>query len=133
MTDPSGRPWGEPDGPPQPYYPGSTPPPSGHRNGLGTGSLVLALVALATTVTLVGGVVLGITAAVMGFVARGRVKRGEATNGGVAMAGILLGILAAVVELGLIWLAFGTDLFNEDYQHCLGEANGHAEYCQQYR
>jgi hypothetical protein len=24
-------------------------------------------------------------------------------------------------------------LFNEDYQHCLGEANGHAEYCQQYR
>ncbi len=133
MTDYSGRPLGEPDRPPQPYYPGPTPPASGYRNGLGTASLVLALVALATTVTLFGGAVLGIAAVVMGIIARRRVKRGEATNGAVATAGIVLGIVAAVVELGIIWLAFGTDLFNEDYQHCLGEANGHAEYCQQYR
>lgn len=154
MTDSSGRPLGRPDGPPQsphggwsgpnpqgaygpppqPYYPGGfTPPPTGHRNGLGSGSLVLALVALVATVTIFGGAILGITAAMMGFAARRRVKRGEATDGGVAMAGIVLGIFATVVSLFIIWLAFGTDLFNENYQHCLGEQNGHAEYCQQYR
>lgn len=153
MTDSSGRPFGGPDGPPQsphagwsgpnapgaygappqPYYAGFIPPPTGRRNGLGSGSLVLGLVALVATVTIFGGAVLGIAAAVMGFVARRRVKRGEATDGGLAMAGIVLGIVAAVVGLFIIWLAFGTDLFNENYQHCLGEQNGHAEYCQQYR
>jgi uncharacterized protein DUF4190 len=153
MTDSSGRPFGETDGPqqsphggspdpnargaygppPQPYYPGFMPPPTGRRNGLGAGSLVLALVALVATVTIFGGAILGIAAVVMGFVARGRLKRGEATDGGVAMAGIVLGIVAAVVGLFIIWLAFGTDLFNENYQHCLGEQNGHAEYCQRYR
>ncbi|HXO79053.1 MAG TPA: DUF4190 domain-containing protein [Mycobacterium sp.] len=153
MTDSPGRPFGEPDGapqssrtgwsgpnapgaygpPPQPYYPGFMPPPTGHRNGLGTGSLVLALVALVATVTIFGGAILGIAAVAMGLVARGRVRRGEATDGGIAVAAIALGIVAAVVGLSIIWLAFGTELFNETYQHCLGERNGHAEYCQQYR
>lgn len=133
MTDSSGRPFDGPYGPPQPYYPGSTPPPYGRRNGLGTGSLLLALVALLATLTVFGGVILGIAAALMGFAARRRVKRGEATNGGVAMTGIVLGIVAAVVGLFIIWLGFGTELFNENYQHCLGEKNGHAEYCQEYR
>ncbi len=153
MTDSSGRPFGEPDGPPQsprgewsgpyapgpygpppqPYHPGFVQPPTGRRNGLGTGSLVLALVALVATVTIFGGAILGIAAVAMGFVARRRVERGEATDGGPAVAGIVLGIVAAVVGLFIIWVAFGTDLFNENYQHCLGEQNGHAEYCQQYR
>ncbi len=133
MTDSSGRPFGEPAGAPQPYYPGFIPPVTGRRNGLGIGSLVLALVALVATVTIFGGPILGIAATAMGFTARRRVKRGEATGGGVAMAGIVLGIVAVVVGLFTIWLAFGTDLFNENYQHCLGERNGHAEYCQQYR
>jgi Domain of unknown function (DUF4190) len=94
---------------------------------------VLGLVALVATVTLFGGAILGIAAAAMGFVARRRVKRGEANDGGAAMAGIVLGIVASVVSLFIIWLAFGTDLFNENYQHCLGEHNAHTEYCEQYR
>lgn len=153
MTDSSGRPFGETDGPPQsphggspgpnapgaygpppqPYYPGFMPPPTGRRNGLGSASLVLALVALVATVTIFGGAILGIAAAVMGFVARGRVKRGEATDGGVAIAGIVLGIIATIVSAFVIWLAFGTDMFNEDYQHCLGYHNGMSQYCEQYR
>lgn len=152
MTDFSGRPFGESDGPPQsPHgawsgpnapgaygpppqpYPGFTPPPTGRRNGLGAGSLVLGLVALVATITIFGGAILGIAAAGMGLLARRRVKRGEANDGGLAMAGIVLGIVAIAASVFVIWLAYGTDLFNEDYQHCLGEANGHAEFCQQYR
>jgi hypothetical protein len=151
MTDSSGRPFGADDSPPSTHgawsspnaanayvptsqpYPGFIPPPTGHRNGLGAGSLVLGLVALVATVTIFGGAILGIAAAAMGLVARRRVKRGEANDGGVAMVGIVLGIVATVVGLSIIWLAFGTDMFNEDYQHCVGEQNGHAEYCQRYR
>jgi hypothetical protein len=94
---------------------------------------VLGLVALVATITIFGGAILGIAAAAMGLLARRRVKRGEANDGGVAMAGIVLGIVAIAASVFAIWLAYGTDLFNEDYQHCLGEHNGRSEYCQQYR
>lgn len=72
----------------------------------------------------------------MGLTARGRVKRGEATHGGVALVGVVLGILATGVGLAVgAILVFGvvTGEFNEDYQHCLGEHNGMEQYCQQYR
>jgi hypothetical protein len=109
------------------------PPPTGRSSGLGAGSLVLALVALVATVTIFGGAILGIAAAAMGLAARRRVKRGEANGGGVAMAGIVLGVVATVVSMLAIWLVFGTELFNEDYQHCVGEHNGMSQYCNQYR
>jgi hypothetical protein len=102
-------------------------------------SLVIGIVALVTSPLCVG-VGLGIAAVAMGLAARRRVKRGEAAQGGVALAGIVLGILATVVGLAVgailgAILVFGiaTDQFNEVYQHCLGEHNGHTEYCEQYR
>ncbi|MBV8927948.1 MAG: DUF2156 domain-containing protein, partial [Mycobacteriaceae bacterium] len=49
------------------------------------------LIALVTCASVVLGVILGIVAVVIGFAARGRVKRGEANNGGIAIAGIVLG------------------------------------------
>ena len=39
---------------------------------------------------------------ILGFIGRGRVKRGEANNGGVAIAGIVLGVLAIIVSLVVI-------------------------------
>ena len=37
----------------------------------------------------------------LGLIARGRVKRGEATNGGVALAGVILGVLSWFASGGL--------------------------------
>jgi hypothetical protein len=92
------------------------PPPTGPRNGLGIAALLIAIIAL---FTLVGGVVLGIVAIVLGFVGLGRARRGEATNGGVAVAGIILGLLSiieAIVVIGLaVWgfnKAGGTEYFD---------------------
>ncbi|MBV8929624.1 MAG: DUF4190 domain-containing protein, partial [Mycobacteriaceae bacterium] len=84
---------GYPPPPPQPYagYSGYSGPPVGPRNGLGIASLVIAIIALVTCASVVLGVILGIVAVVIGFAARGRVKRGEANNGGIAIAGIVLG------------------------------------------
>ena len=89
-------PGGYPPPPPQPYS-GFTPPPTGPSNGLGIAALVIAIVGLVFCWTVAGGVILGVSAVIIGFVARGRVKRGEATNGGVAIAGIVLGFLAIIV------------------------------------
>jgi len=118
---------------PQPY-PGLPPVHTGPRNGLGIASLVLGIVALLATWTVVGGVVLGVVAVVIGGAARARVRRGEATNGGVAIAGIVLGIVAAVAPiLIMVVLALFTDVFNEDYQHCIGYHPGDEQACEQYR
>ena len=63
-------------------------------------------------------------AIILGFVARGRVKRGQATNGGVAIAGIVLGVLAILVALVFIPIWYG--MFNEvggsDYVDCVSKA-----------
>jgi hypothetical protein len=57
-------------------------------------------------------------------VARGRVKRGEATNGGVAIAGIVLGFLAIVISLIFIpiWISLFNAVGGGDYVDCLSRA-----------
>jgi hypothetical protein len=94
------------------------------RNGLGVAALVLGILALLTSITLVGGIVLGLVAVVLGVLGRGRVQRREADNGGVATAGIVLGVLGIVVSAAII--ALGVSIFQSDsgqkYQDCLGNA-----------
>jgi hypothetical protein len=102
-------------------YPGGSPAP---KNGLGIAALVVGIVGLLGSVSVVGGVVLGIAAVIMGLVARGRAKRGEATNGGVSLAGVIIGVVAIIA--GLVFVAFWVGLFNEvgagDYLDCLQQA-----------
>jgi heme/copper-type cytochrome/quinol oxidase subunit 2 len=119
-------PGGYPPQQPQPQY-GGYPPPvaAAPKNGLGTASLVVAIISL---LTVFGGVVLGIVAIILGFMGRSRVKSGEATNGGVAMAGIVLGVLSLLVSIAAIVLigVFGMKMFNEvggtDYVDCIQKA-----------
>lgn len=114
---------GYPPPPPQPYA-GYTPPPTGPRNGLGVASLVIAIVGLLSSFSVAGGVILGIVAVIIGFVARGRVRKGEANNGGVALAGIVLGFVAMIA--GLAFIAIWVGVFNEvgagTYIDCLQNA-----------
>ena len=108
---------------PQPYS-GFAPPPTGPRNGLGIAALVIAIIGLVFCWTVAGGVILGLTAVIIGFVAQGRVKRGEATNGGVAIAGIVLGFLAIIVSLIFIpiWIGVFAEVGGTDYVDCLSKA-----------
>ena len=63
-----------------------------------------------------GGIIFGIVAVVIGFAARRRVKRGEANNGGIAIAGIVLGFLAIILGIALfpVWDAY----MNQDVDGC---------------
>jgi hypothetical protein len=45
------------------------------------------------------GIPVGITAAVLGFLGKQKAERGEANNRGQAMAGLICGIVGAVVSL----------------------------------
>jgi Domain of unknown function (DUF4190) len=114
--------------PPPPYqqypYPGYGPPPAAPRNGLGIASLVLAIAALLAFWSVVGGVIIGVVALILGIVGRGRAKRGEATNGGVALAGIVLGALAIVVSLAFIavWVGIFDEVGGTDYLDCVADA-----------
>jgi hypothetical protein len=130
---PAPYPGAYPPPPSQPYW-AFTPPPTGPRNGLGIASLVIGVVALLTVWSFFGGVILGIVAASMGLAARGRVKRGEATNGGVAIAGIVLGSVAAIIELLVIAIAavFMLTLGSPEYQRCMDQHVGDEQYCHQY-
>lgn len=115
--------------PPPPPYAGYTPPPAAPKNGLGIASLVVAIIAL---FSVVGGVVLGVVAIILGVLGVQRAKRGEATNRGIAIAGIVLGILSIIEAIVLIVL-FGW-FFNEvggtDYVDCLSKAGSDQQAAQ---
>jgi hypothetical protein len=118
----TGYPGGYPPPPYQQYpYPGYGPPPAAPRNGLGIASLVLAIVALLAFWSIIGGITLGVVAVILGIVGRGRAKRGEASNGGVAIAGITLGALAIVVSLAFIavWVGIFEEVGGTDYLDCV--------------
>jgi hypothetical protein len=114
---------GYPPPPPQPYA-GYPPPAAAPRNGLGLAALVVAIVGLLSSFSVAGGIILGLVAVVLGFAGRSRVKKGEANNGGIALAGIILGFVSIVV--GLAFIAVWVGVFNEvgggNYIDCLQNA-----------
>lgn len=128
----TGYPGDYPPPPPQPYsgYPGYQQPygyqqpPAGPKNGLGIAALVVAIFALLSCWTVMGGIILGIVAVVLGIVGRSRAKSGQATNGGVAVAGIFLGVLGVVVSLVFIpiWVSLFKDVGFTDYADCVAKA-----------
>ena len=100
------------------------PPQSEPKNGLGLAALILAIIGLLLCWSVAGGIVLGVVAVILGFLGRGRVKRGEADNGGVAIAGIALGFVAIIA--GLVFIPIYIGLFDSvggtDYIDCVTRA-----------
>ncbi|MEV6114128.1 DUF4190 domain-containing protein [Streptomyces sp. NPDC052109] len=81
-------------------WPGMQPMPS---NGMGTTSLVLGIVSAVCFLLWPIALVLGILAVIFGALGRGKAKRGEATNPGVALAGLICG--GAGIVLVLVFFA----------------------------
>ncbi|MFG2311092.1 DUF4190 domain-containing protein [Streptomyces sp. NPDC048566] len=98
-----------------PQYPG--PGPSGHggvpgygwpmappspSNGMGTSALVLGIIASVLFCAWPLAIVLGILAVVFGVIGRRKARRGEATNPGQALAGIICGSVGIVLGAALM-------------------------------
>lgn len=78
-------------------WPGIQPMPN---NGLGTASLVTGIISAVGFCAWPVALVMGVLAIVFGSIGRARVRRGEATNGGQALAGIICGSAGLVLAVG---------------------------------
>ncbi|SED22351.1 DUF4190 domain-containing protein [Streptomyces sp. TLI_105] len=72
------------------------------RNGLGTAALILGIIGTLSGLIplffwLAG--ILGLIALILGLVGKGRAKRGEANNKGVALTGAILGLAALILSV----------------------------------
>ena len=78
------------------------------NDGLAIASLVIGILSLACSVACLG-IVLGPTAAIMGFISRQRVaSSGGALGGGtLALIGLILGVVGFVASVGLCFLIIG--------------------------
>ncbi len=103
------------------------------RNGFGIAALVLGLFALLLSWTIIGGILFGVLALIFGLLGRARAKRGEATNGGLSVAGAVLGVVGLLIAIGLI--AFGVSVFKspagQDYRQCVEQSGGDPAKIQQ--
>ena len=76
MTDPFAAPSPSAQPFPQQAPPLYGAPLQATRNGLGTAALVLGILAIPGAITIIGGVLLGILAIILGAIGRSRAKRG---------------------------------------------------------
>ncbi|MEV6395789.1 DUF4352 domain-containing protein [Streptomyces sp. NPDC051907] len=93
----------------QPQYGQHAPVPQPARNGLGTAALVLGIIgALSGLIPLLFWLagILGLLALILGLSGRGRVKRGEAVNKGVATTGAVLGLVSLILSVVGVVITF---------------------------
>ena len=123
---------------PRPPAEGGLPPGAGrsgyrHGGGMATAALVLGVLALVTSLTVIGGVLFGLLAVVLGAVAGRRAKRGLAPGRGRSIAGVVTGLIGLILSIALI--ALGVSFLNspstKNLQTCVRNANGNQAAIQQ--
>lgn len=132
--DPSGG--QTPYGFPPPNSPGQ---PQGYgrpaaRNGLAIASLVLGILALATSWLALPGIILGIVAIILGGIGLARARSDRVSNKGMAIAGLVTGILGLVIGAVLLILGFqlasdcaeqyGSDITEQELESCIEDRVG---------
>jgi hypothetical protein len=106
---PAAQPPGHGGAPGQGYYgwTGTAPIPS---NGLGVTGLVLGIISAVVFCLWPVAIVLGALALIFGSIGRGKAARGEATNPGQALAGIICGAVGVALGIGFGVLVLTTPL-----------------------
>ncbi|WP_330298832.1 DUF4190 domain-containing protein [Streptomyces sp. NBC_00503] len=121
--------------PGQPGYPGYQGypgyPPYAHKsNGFGVTALVLGIIAV---ISCYGGILFGIPAVIFGVLGRGKARRGEADNDGMALAGIITGIVGIVISclfiaIAVIGIMFGDSGYDSDSDYSTNYSNTKVVY-----
>ncbi|MFJ4619300.1 DUF4190 domain-containing protein [Streptomyces sp. NPDC088812] len=76
------------------------------ENGMGVAAMVLGIVAAGGFCMWPAAIVMGVLAVVFGAIGRGKANRGQASNGGQALAGIICGAAGVVLGIGMLVLLF---------------------------
>jgi hypothetical protein len=94
--------------------------------GLAITALIFGILALLLFWTVVGGVVFGIIALILGPIASGRAKRGVSAGRGMAITGAILGLIGLIASVAII--VVGVSIFNHSgvktFGQCIDDANG---------
>jgi hypothetical protein len=77
-------------------------------NGIGTAGMVLGIVAAIGFCLWPLAILAGVLGVVLSVIGRGKARRGEATNGGQALAGIICGAVGTALGIGLGVLIIAT-------------------------
>jgi predicted PurR-regulated permease PerM len=107
------------------------------RNGFGIAALVLGILALVLCWTAIGGIVLGVLAVIFAILGIRRANRQEATNKGMAISGLVTGVIGLIIAvvliviLGSFWSVLKGSV--SDYTHCLQQAGQNQAAQQQCR
>ncbi len=112
---------GDPQGPGG-YYQQQQPQKRG--SGMAVTALVLGAIALLTSWSVIGGILFGLAAVVLGAIASGRAKRGQAGGRGMAITGIVLGLVSIVISVVIVVAigAFWNSDTVQEYRDCLEQA-----------
>ncbi|MER7176746.1 DUF4190 domain-containing protein, partial [Streptomyces mesophilus] len=86
------------------------------NNGMGTASLVLGIIATVLFCLWPVAIIVGILAIIFGAIGRGKARRGEANNGGQALAGLICGCVgtAVAVLFLIIFVVNNNDPYDDD-------------------
>ncbi len=96
-------------------------PPAKQGSGLAIAALVVGILAVLSGITVLGGILLGLVAIVLGAIASSKAKKGTGGGRGMAIAGIVLGVLGLVIAGAII--ALGVSIFG-DINSCVDDAGG---------
>jgi Domain of unknown function (DUF4190) len=101
--------------------------------GMATAALVLGILAIITSFTVIGGVLLGVLAVIFGVIAARRASRGLGLGRGRAIAGVITGVLG--ILLAVVLIAVGVSVLNspagKNLRSCIKDANGNQQKVQQ--
>ncbi|NUR05425.1 MAG: DUF4190 domain-containing protein [Nocardioidaceae bacterium] len=123
------------DAPPPQRYEQAAPPPQQPTkgSGLAVAALVLGIIAVVFFWTVLGGILFGLLALILGIVASGRAKRGQARGRGMAIIGAILGVLGLLGSIAVITF-LGALFGGEDFSNlrdCLADAGSDQAKIQQ--
>lgn len=124
----------------QPGHPQQPHASSAPGKGMAVTALVLGILALLLCWTVIGGVLLGLPAVILGIVAVVRARKGKSGGRGLAIGGIITGLLGIVLAIVLTVVAttflarFVDGEASQRYQQCVSDAGGQQQQldrCQQ--
>ncbi len=108
-----------------PEEPVDDPPGPARRSGVAVAALVLGVLAIPLALTVYLGALAGMLGLLLGLIGVVRTRRGRATGRGMALAGVVTGLIGLVLATSLVALSLRT------YQQCetrLGHPPSRAEW-----
>ena len=79
-------------------------PPQQKSAGLSIASMILGILSIPVCCVWFLSIVFGLLGIILGVIARGKVSRGEASGGGMAITGIVCGVIGLLFGLGIFSL-----------------------------